>query len=277
MTRRAPSPFDGFRLLGRRDSDLSLSEQVQAKLSGTKGVAFDPLDAATKWQLSNGTTPWTAPADPIGRWDSKYGTTPLLPLQATAGFRPAGYANYIEATGTDDRLTAQNAGLMQNVPFMVACLKFRVLSLATSGAIFSFSAAAASAYRFAMFYATTGRLTINSRRLDADVGDVKNSAISLIAANTDYLATVQLDYAGTGAISLRLAKAPVTSGNFPGTVAGTPGNTENTASQNFDWFEHDSASYANVRVGRAVFYPVAPGAGDIDLFEAWADEGGALV
>jgi hypothetical protein len=93
-------------LLGLLGGSASFDPLVIANLA----LWLDASDSTTLFQASNGTTPATADADPVGYWGDKSGLGRHV-TQSTAGFRPLlktaiqNGRNVLRFDGTDDYLS----------------------------------------------------------------------------------------------------------------------------------------------------------------------------
>lgn len=276
-----PAPFDGFRTLGRRGESApppppNFAAEVQTLLAGTNGFAVDPTDPTTMWLESTKVTQVSAAADPVGCIRTKWGAAQYDLIQATGGSRPAWNGlNALEGDGFDDQLQVSGVPAMQNAPFSFTAFKFRCISNpAANRWILGFSAAATTQPRAVPYFGSSGEFAAQIERLSADATNTKASAASLLATGTSYLAAMSIDYASTGIASLELDGNPITSGTWPSAITGTPANAENATSF-FKLFAF-TGIFFHGRIGRVVFCPFQPTAGQLASIEGWINEGGAL-
>lgn len=250
--------------------------EVEALLSGTTGFALDPTDPLTMWKESTKVTQVSAAADPVGCIRTKWGSAQYDILQATAGSRPAwNGTNALEGDGTDDQMQLDSVPTMQNAPFGFMAWKFHCIT--NPGAnrwILGFMSSATTQPRIVPYFGGAGEFSAQIERLTADATNTKASAASLITTGTDYLAAVSVDFAGTGVASLEIDGATVTSGTWPSAITGAAGNAEN-ATTFFKLFSF-SAIYFRGRIGRGVFLPFQPSAGQLASIEGWINAGGSL-
>ena len=269
MSKPFPSPFDGFRLLGRRNAAApppSLSAQVEAILSGTTGYALDPTDLATLWQDSAKTTPVTTAGQPVGAIRTKWGNTQFDFLQSTAGARPTwDGTRFLVPDGVDDFLTADGSfNVLRNAPgYYVAIRKGGTQNTQN---FFCISTATNTIPRLALQGATTNRLRTQVRRLDADATVDTFGTLAVMDGNTY---AFEADLAGTGNTKRYKDNSLIE------TIAhgGTPANSSDTASARMRLCANLSAGFFNtVYIGRLVLLPFIPTSGQRATIHDWLME-----
>ncbi len=264
--RSLPSPFDGFRGMGRRGGAPSLSDQVQAILAGSLGGAGDPFDKATMHQDIARTVPVAIATDQIGNIRTKFGTTAYDIQQSNGGSRPAfdGVAGMF-FDNSDDSLNFPLA-IFQGVPAAFFSFRYNPASIGSDSLIFVSTGAAGNQHRFDGLLQADGSYRFGGRRLDADGLSSVTSAAGSIVTGTPYVISQLVDYAG-GTITGWINGVQVASG----ALAGTPGNSENTPSLAAT-FGRLGATRAHGLLGRFSFCPFAPTTPQRLTIEAWEAE-----
>lgn len=245
----------------------SLSDQVQAILAGSTGGAGDPFDKPTMNQLDTGLgSPVLVATDPIGLIRTKFGTTPYDFQQANAGSRPAfdGVAGMF-FDNADDSFNLPLT-LFQNVPAAFFSFRFNPSSIGSDSTIFVSTGGGAGVHRFDGLLQADGSYRFGGRRMDADGLSSVLAAPGSIVAGTPYVISQLVDYAG-GTITGWINGVQVASG----ALAGTPGNSENTASLAAS-FGRLSSTRLHGYLGRFAFCPFAPTGPQRLTIEAWEAE-----
>lgn len=245
----------------------SLSAQVEAILAGTTGFALDPSDVTTMHQDTARTVPVAIASDPVGNIRSKWGTTTYDVQQATAAARPAwnGVAG-MTFDNTDDSLNFP-LGILQNIPAAFIAFRFNPTTVGSDSMIFVSTGTSATNHRFDGLLSSDGSYRFGGRRLDADGLGFYSAAAGSIVAGTPAVISQLIDYAGAGTITGWINGTQVAGGPFAGTV----GNTENTASLAAT-FGRYSTTRAHGPLGRFVFCPFVPSAGQRSTIDAWLAE-----
>ena len=249
----------------------SLSAQVEAMLAGTTGFALDPSDLTTMHQDTARTVPVTTAADPVGNIRSKWGTTAFDIQQATAGARPAwNGVGGMSFDNADDSLNFPLA-MMRNRAACFVAFRMRPTTIGSDSTFFVSTGTGGTTHRFDGIISAAGAYRFGGRRLDADGFSSVASAAATIAAATSYVISMEIDYAGTGALRGWVDGALLANG----TIAGTPGNTSNTDSLAATFGRLSSTRY-NGLLGKFAFCPFIPTAPQRATIEAWIAEGALL-
>lgn len=249
----------------------SLSDQVQAMLSGTTGFAVDPSDAATMWQESTKTNQVTAGGQTVGAIATKWGTTAYDILQATGTARPTwNGSNALSADEVDDEMRVLSGAMLaltNNISAFFGAARFRVASLAAARGIFMFNTTGSSASRISLYVNADGSVGCDIRRLDADSATTVTSATGLVTTGVDYTLAVQVDYS-TGGITLYLDNVSVGTGTH-----GSTGSTSATNSNRIGWgLTYGTTRYMPSRLGRGVVAPMVLTAGQRATVQSWLVE-----
>lgn len=245
----------------------SLSAQVEAILSGTNGFALDPVDLSTMWQDSAKTTPVTADGQSIGAIRTKWGNTQFDFIQATGTARPVrGSGKFIVPDGVDDYLGADGSfDTLRNVAGWFIAIRTDSAGPLNNNPLIGISTATATAQRTSIS-ASTGRSRVQQRRLDADT---LNDNFGVAGAYGGATFSLEQDLASTGNAQTRIDNV-----NFESfTLAGTVGNSENTASPRMRLFcALNNAFFQTRPVGRIVVLPFVPSAGQRATVQSWLTE-----
>lgn len=247
----------------------TLSEQVEAILAGTTGFALDPSDTTTMWKDTGETAPVTTIADPVRRIKSKWGTTVYNFDAPTDAARPAwnGVAG-LDYDGTDDFINLLSSDILRNKPAAFFSYKalFDVLGSAYS---LHFSTDTTTNHRFSNSINATGLIAVGGRILDATGTTFASSAAGAIVAGAACVLSSQINYAGDKAMQMWKDGSSI----LTGTIAGTAGNTSNTASAQGNFAAYSAGgSYFNGKMGRVVMLPSIPTAENRAIIEAWINE-----
>jgi hypothetical protein len=249
---------------------LTLSQQVEAILTGTNGFALDTSDISTLFQDTAAATPVTAINDPVGRINSKWGLVSRNFVQGTAGFRPAWTGGSLDYDGTDDALgTSAASPIFQNAPAAFITARCVTDNIAQR-TIMMFSTNAANNHRFSATLDASNVLYMSGRRLDADAEvNAVSGAAGAVTINVPFTFSWEADYAGTRAFNGYLNGSPYTTG----TLFATAGNTSNTtsASVTIGTYTTGIARWRD-KIGRMVICPFLPTSGQRAVFEAWVAE-----
>jgi hypothetical protein len=241
---------------------------LEDMLAGTGGFALQMNDLTRLWQESTMTTPVSVASDPIGAIRSKFGTTVYDLVQATAGIRPlwngVGAGGYLAASS--QRIAVGSPAYSQNTPALAGAVAFRVTDISSFRTVFQISTNVGTAARALMSVTNTGAIRVLSRRLDADADTNTVSAAGVIAINTPYVVSWQVDFAGTGGVEIWVNGASVATG----TLAGSPANTSNTVTNRLQLGAFNTGTpFFNGQIGSSVFTPFLPTAGQRATMEAW--------
>lgn len=245
----------------------TLSEQMEALLFGTNGIALDPTDLSTMWQDDAKTTPVTADGQSVGAISTKWGTTSYDFLQATAAARPLwASGKFLTMDGIDDFLSfAGSSAVLQNATG--AFIAARYSGTANNNVFFAISTATATSNRMAI-QGSTNRMRNQVRRLDADAVTDNFGTTGAFSGSTW---SIEQDYSTTGNAVKRADNVQIDT--F--TIAGTPANSENTASTRMRISTSLLASptmFQTGNFGRMVALPFVPTAGQRTTIESWLTE-----
>ena len=156
--------------------------------AASKGARFAPAHLGNLWQADTQVTPVTGVGQTVGRIDGTGPGGAVAFSQATAGSRPALAAGGLVAyDGASDFLDgdATLLALTRNVGAVTFLGRVRIGNLTATQTIFGFSAVG-SANRLSLRVLTTGALSLNYRRLDADSLLSYSTAVAVVAATTSY-------------------------------------------------------------------------------------------
>lgn len=243
----------------------SLAAQVQAALAGKAGFYLDPTDLSVMWQDSLKTTPVIAPTNPVYVLTSKYGATTYDSATTADASRPLYDGSALVYDGTDDRMLIQATAFGQNAPALAVVAYVKPAVITGTRAIVQISANTSTTNRFFLRTNADGSVTFIGRRLDADADTTVITAAGLITTGAAYVITAVVDYAGTGGVSIRINGIE----RATGTLAGTPANTSNTATNRVQFGAVGTgSSFQNGKEGRMIPCAFLPSAGEITLFES---------
>lgn len=248
-------------------SALTLSQQVQALLLGTTGFALDPTDLTTLWQDTGETIAVVNAADPVRRIKSKWGTPHIFNAPTDAARGAWDGTRFITMDGVDDYYEASAASdVFRNAPGAFIAMR-RGGSYGNTQFVLSISTATATNARLVV-QSSTGRMRTQVRRLDADS---QTDDFGTSAAFTGSTWSFEQDWSVNGNAVKRKDNASIDTY----TLAGTPANSENTASARFRLNTHLSTTptvFQTNSIGRLVFLPRVPTAGERTTIEAWLVE-----
>lgn len=249
----------------------SLSQQVEAMLAGTTGFALDPSDLTTMHQDTARTVPVTTAADPVGNIRSKWGTTAFDIQQATAGARPAwNGVGGMSFDNADDSLNFPLA-MMRNRAACFVAFRMRPTTIGSDSTFFASTGTGGATHRFDGLLQADGSYRFGGRRLDADGFSSGSAAPGTIVADTNYIMSMEIDYAGTGALHGWVNGALL----VDTVISGTPGNTSDTDSLAATFGRLGSTRFGGL-LGKFVFCPFIPTAEQRADVEAWIAEGALL-
>lgn len=255
----------------RGGSTPSLSAQVEAILAGTQGFALDPSDLTTMHQDTARTVPVASASDPVGNIRSKWGTTTYDIQQATAGARPAwNGVGGMAFDNADDSLNFPLA-MMRNRAACFVSFRMRPTTIGSDSTFFVSTGTSATTHRFDGLLQADGSYRIGGRRLDADGLSSGLAPAATIAAATSYVMSMEIDYAGTGALRGWVNGALL----VDKVISGTPGNTSDTDSLAATFGRLASTRFDGL-LGKFIFYPSIPTAEQRADVEAWIAEGALL-
>lgn len=248
----------------------TLSEQVEAMLSGTDGYVIPLRSAAQLKQDPAGTIAVAAASDPIGRINTLYGNTAHNFQTTTDPFRAAwsGVAAAI-ADGTDDWMQGSTAAItvFQNKPNFYVCGRAQWNALA--GASFGIGFGNNPLCRFDV--GASGQVAVQARRAVASTGTTTvTSANGLISIGIPFTYEVEIDFASTGGITVSLNGTSVATG----TLADAPANSDSAnLTRNYIFrSNNNTAAYANMRFGDHVFTQRAMSVGERTICRAYVEE-----
>jgi hypothetical protein len=172
--------------------------------------------------------------------------------------------------GSDDRYDATGSalGLLNNKPAVFACVRFYLDSLSAQCAPFAIGGGT-TASRAVIFINADGSINVQLRNVNGGTLTSITSATGLVTTGTDYILTMDCDYAGTRAVRVFLNGAQVISGS----LVQTAGNTSATDSDNFYIGRGLASGPVNGRIARMVFADKLMTAGERSAIEAWVGEG----
>lgn len=240
---------------------LSNEQIIAAYLSGTKGSYVDFSNAANLEQSLG--VPVALVNDPVGRATSLYGTTSYVWTQA-AGQRGlwTGSGGGVDFDGTDDQLNNEPTAIFRDVAAYVACVSFKVDTLAATICPLYFSADLGGNPRLGITIAATGAVTIAYRRLDADATTNINLGAGTIVAGTQYTLYTALDFVANTS-DVRLNGTQVANPALSGS-----GNSSNTDGARGLLAASHSGQRFNGKLGRVVLGISPPSAGQRTAMEA---------
>lgn len=245
----------------------TLSEQVEAILAGRSGMYLDPTDLSVMWQDSLKTTPVSASSQPCYVLASKYGATAYEAAAVNDAGRPVFATSGLTYDGADDRLLVQATNFGRNAPASAVVSYVKPATSKTESTV-QISTNIATISRHYQGINADGSVRLVARRLDADADTTITSATGLIVPGNAYVITSTLDYAGTGAMSIRINGVEVASG----TLGGSPGNTSDTQASRVTLGAVGSANYLNGKFGRAVLCSFLVTPAEIATMEALVSE-----
>ena len=248
----------------------TLSEQVEAMLSGTDGYVIPLRSTDQLKQDPAGTIAVTAASDPIGRIDTLYGNTAHNFQTTTDPFRAAwsGLGAAI-ADGTDDWMQGSAAALtvFQNKPNFYVC--GRGQWNAFPGASFGIGFGNNPLCRFDV--QADGSVRVQSRRAVASTTTTTvTSAAGIITVGVAFTYEVEIDFATTGTINVYINGVSVATG----TLDDAPANSDSAnITRNYIFrSNNNTAVYANMRFGDHVFTQRAMLAGERTICRAYVEE-----
>lgn len=249
----------------------SLNDQMQDRLAGTAGYALDIKDLTKLWKDA-GVTPVAANADPIGRWQSKFGTNTYNFDQASAGNQPAWDSAGALVSATDDSLrSAASYAMTASMNTLLVSVRALVTSLAIPNTLFGFSTNGASTIRTDLLIGSDGAISWRARRANADGLTTLTTAAGLIVTGTPFTLQLEADYLTTGSMEIFLNGVSVATG----TMAGTPGVSDATNSARASMASNlTSDNFWNGRVGNFVFDRGGLGASPRALGKAYVESAG---
>lgn len=249
----------------------TLSEQVQALLAGTTGFALDPSDLTTMHQDTARTVPVTTAADPVGNIRSKWGTTAFDIQQATAATRPAwNGVGGMSFDNADDSLNFPLA-MMRNRAACFVAFRMRPTTIGSDSTFFVSTGTGGTTHRFDGIISADGSYRFGGRRLDADGLSSGLAPAATLVANNNYVMSMEIDYAGTGALRGWVNGSLLVNT----TISGTVGNTSDTDSLAATFGRLSSTRFDGL-LGKFAFLPFIPTAEQRADVEAWIAEGALL-
>lgn len=175
----------------------TLSQQVQAILSGRAGFALDPSDTSTMFQDAAGTVPVTTTADPVGRINSKWGSAAKNFQQPTAAQRPAwnGVAG-LTLDGTDDHFwNFSDLAFFAGISDMMICTAIKPTNFSVQRVLYNIGSTSAAAGRIALNLPTNASVSFYARR-NIEAGTFANSAAAVLSAGVKSVITQKAKYVG---------------------------------------------------------------------------------
>ncbi|MDP1702588.1 MAG: hypothetical protein Q8L53_16750 [Aestuariivirga sp.] len=167
--------------------------------SSEKGLWLDPSDLTSMFQLSNGTTAVASDADPVGYILDRTANAHAL-IQATDANRPlyktSGGLHWLLFDGTNDSLAKATVNVTNNIGFLTIVVAADLTSEATIRTLLFFSNNASSA-RAWLSLTTSGFMSIQGRRLDADSSVTLSGGVDRGGAPGIFIA--EIDYANSNA------------------------------------------------------------------------------
>ncbi len=251
--------------VGSAPPPTDFAAEVQTLLAGTAGFALDPSDSTTLFQDTAAATPVTIATDPIGRINSKYGTTAYQFIQGTAGFRPIwNGAGAMQCDGVDDRMDQAAAySFTNNIPGFSCTNRLRFNSLA--GFPWGISTPTAAAVRVFIGPGASGEIILYARRLDADAQNTFTSAAGKVGTVASHTISISIDYAGTGGIEVWVDGVSA----LTGTLANAPGTTSATNPTRHRLGAGSNSGQCNMNFGRQVILPRVFTAGERASMEGY--------
>lgn len=218
----------GFEPTGARVAPIAppLSASVAAFSPASLGNSafwFDPSNTATV--TLNGSDVSQINDLSGNSRDASQGTAAAQPAYTTPGLNGLNTITYTAAN--NDALSMANAlSMTQNIAGFCFWGVFKIASLAISNRILSIVGGTGAQRFFAQTQITTGKISITTRRLDADTSMTTTAASAAVVAGVPSFCLFQCDYS-TGTATLQVDGVRETAAIV---WAGGNGNTENTAS-----------------------------------------------
>jgi len=231
----------------------TLEEQVATIIGTTKGWLLRKSDMATQFQDDTGLTPVTALAQPVGRIVSKYGSGTVM-FTGAGSTRPV-YNGGSELYDNSDDILASPAPLdtLQDVASGYMCMAFKPTGTLGSDQVYFFSTGSGGTiHRHAGIVGATGTFQFSAKRLDADALTNITCAAGVIVSDQTHVLEQINNYA-TGAIEGWVNGVLVASG----TMAGTPGNSENTAGLAGQFGRYSTSRFSGY-IGDVCMLPFVP-------------------
>lgn len=250
----------------------TLSEQMEALLLGTNGIALDPTDNATMWLEDTKATQLTGDGQTVGCIRSKWGNTQYDFVQSDPTARPLRTGGkFITPDAVNDFLTLDSAfAALQNAPgYFISCRINEAVAESGNDGLFRISAGnSATGQRVDVVYAA-GKMRTRVRRLDADAVTDNFGTTGQFWDATALTDAFSLDLISGAAIKIK-NNIDIDTYTHPGS-----GNSENTASLRVRLFSNlanTAASFAAKPIGRSVVLPWAPSAAERTLVHDWQME-----
>lgn len=247
-----------------------LSARVEDILAGSKGFVIDPLAVGTLFQDGSATVPVTAVGQRVQTVNSRFGSSPRQ-FSTTVANRPSlasGGRLLFDNAGTQ-RLVVNTDNAAQDVPGATIVCRCELSTLATQAAPWNFSNGLGGGQQRITLQsaATTGDMSSNVRRLDADVLTSFAFAGGFVA-NTPVVITQDVNFATTGAMRIYRNGTLVASS----VLAVTTGNSENTPSFIVTIGSRGTTDYFFGFIGRLFYAPFVLSDAQRAIVEAWVAE-----
>ena len=247
----------------------TLDVLMAAALAGKVGYAFDGHDAATMFQDNLGTVPVTAPGQPVGLWQSKWGAAPITATQATVALAPVWDGAALGFDGVDDSVGITGAANWVGKTHVTATVRFKMERIAGNQAIYTLWFNSNGASGLVNWHITaTGQINASVREASGGTAlQAVLSAAGLVQVGVEHTLTIEIDWT-TGIVLARLDGVQVinfTLAGLTGPIAWTVNNSRfgRTAANGFT---------AQVDIERWVLLHEAVNPATRDLFEAWVGE-----
>lgn len=256
-------------LATQQGSIQTLSQQVQAILSGRAGFALDPSDTSTMFQDTAGTVAVTTAADPVARINSKWGSAAKNFQQPTAGQRPAwdGVAG-LTLDGTDDHFwDFSDLAFFAGISDMMICAAIKPTNFSVQRLLYNIGSTSAGAGRVALILPTTGGVNLFSRR-NIETGTNTNSAAGVLSAGVKSVLTQRIKFVGSPVANSREDGVQIANTDPFGVSAATGGNS-NRITYGADL---GPASYFLGSLGRSVWCAFDVTDAERLTIEAWVGE-----
>lgn len=250
----------------------TLSEQMEALLFGTNGIALDPTDNSTMWLEDTKATQLTGDGQTVGCIRSKWGNTQYDFVQSDPTARPLRTGGkFITPDAVNDFLTLDSAfAALQNAPgyFIASRIDEAVAESGNDGLFRISSGTVATSQRFDAVN-SSGRMRTRVRRLDADVVTDNFGTTGLFWDASALTDTFSLDLISGAAIKIK-NNVDIDTYTHPGS-----GNSENTASLRvrlFSSLANTASAFAAKPIGRSVVLPWVPSVAERSLLHDWQME-----
>jgi hypothetical protein len=252
---------------------------IAAILSDGAHMALDTPKPQYLWTESTKVTQVAADGDLIGAALTRFGTTPYNFLQSTGGARPSwDDFGYVKFTGSPQQLqSTDGVDVLRNAAAAFLCVGVIPDATPNNSGVIVVGTPTANVTRNAIHLNSNGSISYFSKRLDLTALTTLTTAPGLVSVGIPAVISAQTIYNGTGAGSMKIWLNGVEVAS--GTVAGTAGNSQDTASNRFligrSATSTAGAGYFTGRIRRPVVARKAMTDSERAVIEAWV--GGAVM